>query len=103
MPYREALLYWTLLNVTAMLTAVMLLRRFFPAQCDWRTTMLVPLLLMTSMPFIQAISHGQNTFTSLLLVAMIATAWRHAARSARALRADCSCISRSWARCWRSS
>ncbi len=76
LPYRQALLLWTLINVAAILTAVLLMRRFFPAGCDWRTTTLVPMLLLVSMPFIQAISHGQNTFTSLMLVVMIATAWR---------------------------
>jgi hypothetical protein len=36
----------------------------------------VPLLVLVSMPFIQAISHGQNTFTSLLLLCATVTAWR---------------------------
>jgi hypothetical protein len=87
MPYREALLYWVLLNVTAVLCAMLLLRRMFPVETDWRTTMLIPLLILVSMPFIQAISHGQNTFMSLLLVAMIATAWRER----RALSAGIAC------------
>jgi hypothetical protein len=38
--------------------------------------MLVPLLMLVSIPFIQAISHGQNTFTSLLLLCAAVTAWR---------------------------
>ncbi|MBC8107272.1 MAG: DUF2029 domain-containing protein [Anaerolineae bacterium] len=87
MPYREALLYWVLLNVAAVLCATLLLRRMFPTDADWRTTTLLPLLLLVSMPFIQAISHGQNTFISLLLVAMTATAWRER----RALSAGIAC------------
>jgi hypothetical protein len=69
------------------LCAMLLLRRMFPMDAHWRTTMLVPLLLLVSMPFIQAISHGQNTFMSLLLVAMTATAWRER----RALSAGIAC------------
>jgi hypothetical protein len=87
MPYREAVLYWVLLNVAAVLCAMLLLRRMFTAEADWRTTMLIPLLILVSMPFIQAISHGQNTFISLLLVAMTATAWRQR----RALAAGIAC------------
>jgi hypothetical protein len=87
MPYREALLYWVLLNVAAVLCAMLLLRRMFPIETDWRTTMLIPLLILVSMPFIQAISHGQNTFMSLLLVAMAVAAWRER----RAISAGIAC------------
>jgi hypothetical protein len=76
LPYREALLCWTLMNVAALLAAIVLMLRMLPPEQDWRTTLLVPLLLFVSMPFVQAISHGQNTFSSLILVAMIVTAWR---------------------------
>jgi len=43
---------------------------------DFATWGLVPLLIVTSMPFVQAISHGQNTFSSLLLLSLVVTAWR---------------------------
>jgi hypothetical protein len=43
---------------------------------DWRNWMLVPVLVCCSMPFILALGHGQNTFTSLLLLALVVTAWR---------------------------
>jgi hypothetical protein len=33
--------------------------------------------MLVSIPFIQAISHGQNTFTSLLLLCAAVTAWRN--------------------------
>lgn len=76
LPYREALFCWTMLNVASLLAAMILLIRFLKPDSDWRTTSLVPLLILVSVPFIQAISHGQNTFTSLMLVALIATFWR---------------------------
>jgi hypothetical protein len=37
---------------------------------------LVPVLVITSMPFIQSFSHGQNTFTSLLLLTITVWFWR---------------------------
>ncbi len=39
-------------------------------------TALVALLLATSMPFVQALSHGQNTFTSLLVLTATVALWR---------------------------
>jgi alpha-1,2-mannosyltransferase len=56
--------------------AVALLVRMLPGERDWRTWALVPLLACTSMPFIQAITHGQNTCVSLLLLCAAVTAWR---------------------------
>jgi hypothetical protein len=76
MPYRHALLLWTLINIAALLLAIRLLVRMLPPQATWHTRALVPLLVLVSMPFIQAISHGQNTFMSLLLVTMVVTLWR---------------------------
>jgi hypothetical protein len=43
---------------------------------DWRSWGLVPLLVIVSMPFLQAMSHGQNTFTSLLLLVTAVALWR---------------------------
>jgi hypothetical protein len=76
LPYRRALLVWTMINIAALLLAMRLLVRMLPPQATWQTQALVPLLVLVSMPFVQAISHGQNTFMSLLLVTMIVTLWR---------------------------
>ncbi len=76
LPYREALFIWTICNVAALLAAMLVIQRMLGLEADWRSRALVPLLILVSMPFIQAISHGQNTFGSLLLVSLIATAWR---------------------------
>jgi hypothetical protein len=77
LPYRQALAIWTVLNVAALALSVVLLIRMFPIGTTWQTWMLVPLLTLVSIPFIQAISHGQNTFTSLLLLCCAVTAWRN--------------------------
>ena len=47
-----------------------------PQKRDWRTWGLVPLLMAVSMPFIQALGHGQNTCVSLLIVAGTIFLWR---------------------------
>lgn len=77
MPYPRALLTWTLVNLAALVAATMLLCRMLPEGTrTWRHWGLIPLLLATSMPVIQALSHGQNTCTSLLLLAVTVTFWR---------------------------
>jgi len=43
---------------------------------DWRTWALIPLLTTISMPFIQALGHGQNTCISLLLLSGTIAFWR---------------------------
>jgi hypothetical protein len=55
--------------------------------CDWRNWALVPLLIVVSMPFIQALGHGQNTCVSLLLLTITVALWR----SGRVLAAGVAC------------
>ncbi|WP_428936710.1 glycosyltransferase family 87 protein [Fontivita pretiosa] len=96
LPYRVALAVWTGMNLICLAVAVVLLVRMLPAVVarpprawrigpdpiplkfarDWRNWLLVPLLIVCSMPFIQAITHGQNTCISLLLLTLTVTAWR---------------------------
>jgi alpha-1,2-mannosyltransferase len=79
LPYPAALDLWRDICLAALATALLLLTKMVE-QTDpavgLRNWGLVALLLLTSMPFIQALSHGQNTFTSLLLLAATVTAWR---------------------------
>jgi hypothetical protein len=76
LPYRQALAVWTLINVAALGVSFSLLIGMLPKGTPWQSYLLVPLLMLVSIPFIQAISHGQNTFTSLLLLCCCVTAWR---------------------------
>jgi hypothetical protein len=78
MRYRDALGIWIGINLLAVVGSVVLMVRMLPlgARQDWRTWALVPLLLCTSMPFIQVLTHAQNTCISLLLLCCIVTAWR---------------------------
>jgi hypothetical protein len=45
-------------------------------QGDWKSKALVPLMMVTTLPFFQAFSHAQNTFFSLLLLTIVVTLWR---------------------------
>jgi hypothetical protein len=79
--YADALRTWIVINSLATCAAIMLLVDMLPIgfdrlSRDWRTWALVPLLLITSMPLVQAISHGQNTCTSLLILCGTVKAWR---------------------------
>ena len=93
--YSRALLLWTFFNVGCGLVAIVLLCRMLAPPCvslstagiGWRSYGLIPLLVICSMPVMQALSHGQNTMTSLLLLTTAVTFWR----SDRALPAGLVC------------
>ena len=78
LPYHAALAAWWALGLAALAASVVLLRRLLPeaARRDCRTWALIPLLLLISTPFLQALTHGQNTFFSLLLLTATVTFWR---------------------------
>ena len=85
--YSKALAAWTLLNFGCLGGAMWLLTRMLAPRwlehdamgrpVDWRTTGLVPFLILLSMPFVQAVSHGQNSMMSLCLLAGVVTFWRN--------------------------
>lgn len=76
LPYRTALLAWFLFNLALMSGATVLLCRMLPREDGWRTWGLVPLLMLCSFPFIQAMAHQQNTFLSLLILSVTVSLWR---------------------------
>jgi hypothetical protein len=81
LPFRAAMLTWLGLNLAALAGATALLCRVIttsgPAEArEWRTWGLVPLLVILSVPFFLALTHGQNTFGSLLLLTLAVLAWR---------------------------
>ena len=74
LPYPTAWNVWFAINIACLAGAIALLMRMLPG--DWRTRGLVPLLIITAPPLIQALGHGQNTCVSLLLLCMTVTLWR---------------------------
>lgn len=87
LPYRTARLVWIGINLTCVLAACGLLMRMIAKLSDWRHATLVPAILLTSMPFLLLVTHGQNTGISLLLLTAVVVLWR--ARSALAAGAVC--------------
>ena len=74
LPYRTAAAAWCGLNVLFAAGSIFLLARMLPASFSLRG--LVPLLVVVSMPFCQAVGHQQNTLLSLLLLTTAVTFWR---------------------------
>lgn len=93
LPYRTALLVWLTFNLLLLAGSVVLLCRMLPredadgSRLGWRTWGLVPLLLVASMPFLQAMACQQNTFLSLAVLTATVTLWR----AGRALPAGLAC------------
>lgn len=76
LPFRSAMLTWLAINLAALAAAMVMLCRIVAQPGDWRTWGLVPLLILASTPFFLALTHGQNTFGSLLLLTLATLAWR---------------------------
>jgi hypothetical protein len=76
LPFTQATRAWIAINVICAALSCWLLCRFLPRGTSLKTRLLVPVLIALSTPFIHCVTHGQNTCTSLLLLCLIATAWR---------------------------
>ncbi len=94
MSFPAALHTWLWFNVACAVIAVALLCRILVARkaetqpfgrplkwgasvpCNFRVWGLIPVLVILSTPFIHALSHAQNTCTSLLLLTLVVIAWR---------------------------
>ena len=81
LPYHQAAMVWLAFNLIFVAGAIVLLWRMLPPDDGWRAWGLAPLLLIVSMPFIQALCHLQNTCLSLLLLCAIVWCWRKAPSS----------------------
>ncbi|HXE53286.1 MAG TPA: glycosyltransferase family 87 protein [Tepidisphaeraceae bacterium] len=74
--FPAALRLWTVLNLICFAAACWLLSAMLSDRRDWRSWALIPVLMALSTPFMLAITHGQNTCTSLLLLCGVVTLWR---------------------------
>ena len=79
--FNHALVIWTAINLAAACAAAWLLGRI-AAPAGGPERALLALLLLSSAPFLQSITHGQNSAISLLIVAAAVTAWRSGANFA---------------------
>jgi hypothetical protein len=78
LPYPTASAIWIGINLACFAAALVLLCSWVPKQLSWKSRALVPVLVVLSAPFILAVSHAQNTCTSLLLLTLTVTLWRAA-------------------------
>ena len=76
LPFHSALTLWTGLNLFCAALAAWMLAGMLPPHARWRHRMLVPVLIALSAPFINSITHGQNSCISLALVTGLMLAWR---------------------------
>jgi hypothetical protein len=75
LPYLKALHVWWLFSTFCLAISMFLMCRMLGG--GWKTQLLVPLLILTSMPCFQAFCHGQNTFFSLFLLTTTIWLWRN--------------------------
>ena len=76
LPYWTASAVWIGFNLFCFALACALLCRLLPEKSPGHVRALIPVLTILSAPFILAISHAQNTCTSLLLLTLTVTFWR---------------------------
>lgn len=76
LPYHAALSVWMVFNAICLASALFLLIRWLPANATIGTRLMVPLLVLVSIPCLQALNHAQNTCCSLLLVTLVVHCWR---------------------------
>jgi hypothetical protein len=76
LPYRAAAAVWLAFSLLLFAGSLVLLCRMLARDVGWRTWGLVPLLLVASVPFWQALSHLQNTFLSLAILCAAVSLWR---------------------------
>lgn len=71
-----ALFAWLAVSLAALIGSLILLARLLPPPANWRTWGLIPLLVITSGPFVLAAGHAQNTFLTLFLLSLTVSLWR---------------------------
>ncbi|HEX4123233.1 MAG TPA: glycosyltransferase family 87 protein, partial [Tepidisphaeraceae bacterium] len=81
LPYETALALWLGIDVICAAAACWVMVRMLPrgeksAKERWKNWLLVPVLVGLSMPFLQCMTHAQNSCTSLLILAAAVAAWR---------------------------
>jgi hypothetical protein len=76
LPFSQALIAWEAVSLAALCASIVLLARMIPGSRDWRNWGLLALLIAVSSPAIAVVTHGQNSFITLLIVCVVTTLWR---------------------------
>jgi hypothetical protein len=74
--FQTALALWTVINLLCAAIACWLLARVLPANAGPSRTLLIPTLMLISVPMFLTFTHGQNACTSLLLLTATVCLWR---------------------------
>lgn len=82
LPYPAALSAWWAISIAAFAGSAAVLWRMFRPQATSDGALLV-LLLAVSLPALQALGHGQNSYVSLLLLSGIAALWLKASANGK--------------------
>lgn len=91
LPFRVALIAWTLIGVACLAAAGTLLSRIVGEASPLRRhRWLAPAMLVACPATIQALGHGQNTLVSVLVLTLVVIAWR--ARNAMAAGVACAVL-----------
>lgn len=80
LPYNAALTIWMAFNAVCLTISLFFLIRWLPDRTPAGVRIMVPLLVLVSMPCLQALNHAQNTCCSLLLVCLTINFWRQQPR-----------------------
>jgi hypothetical protein len=73
-PFFTALDIWWAISIVCLAVSLFLMCQMIPG--GWKNQLLVPLLILTTMPCFQAFCHAQNTYFSLLLLTSTVVLWR---------------------------
>jgi len=73
--YHEALAIWEVVSGVVLVLSLAVLIKMLDS-ANWKNWALIPLLFIASMPFVQAATHGQNTFITLGLLLGVVVLWR---------------------------
>ncbi len=74
LPYLSALHAWWSVSAICLAASMFLMGAMLRG--NWKTRLLIPVFVLTSMPCIQAFCHGQNTLVSLLFLTTTVWFWR---------------------------
>jgi hypothetical protein len=76
LPFHAAFAIWSLLSILCAAGACILLLGFLPHGIGLQSRALLPVLVLISTPFIETLTHGQNSSVSLLLLTATVIRWR---------------------------